>query len=83
MHHNEGMTVRGLARMFKVHTRSIGFICYPERLEANKAKRKERGGSAQYYHKEAHRLAMAAHRQYKKNIHERRTGNEKGTTQAD
>ena len=56
---------RGLARMFSVSRRSIQFIIDPDKLEANKQRRAELGGSKRYYDKEKHTKAIREHRQYK------------------
>jgi hypothetical protein len=62
---------RELARMYGVSRRLIQFIIYPEKLEENKKRRAERGGSAVYYDKEKHRQSMKEHRDYKKSLIEK------------
>ena len=68
LHHEEGMGIRALARMFGVDKRLIQFVCYPERATLNKEHRKARGGSAQYYETERNTQAMREHRQYKRKV---------------
>lgn len=63
-----GMSKRGLARHFNISRRLIDFIQNPEKVEANKQLRKERGGWKQYYNKEEHRETIKEHRQYKQKI---------------
>ena len=60
-----GTSQRLLAQLFKVSKRTIQFILDPEKLEENKKRRAERGGSKQYYNKEYHADKMKEHRQYK------------------
>ena len=68
MHHSEGMGIRELSRVFKVDKRMIQFICYPERMQENKRKREERGGSAQYYDTSKNTAAMREHRAHKREV---------------
>ncbi len=63
-----GASINSIARMFKVNKRLIQFILFPERLKKNIELRRERGGSVIYYKKEKHTLAMAIHRNHKKEI---------------
>ena len=65
---NEGLSQRELARMFHVSRRTITFIIDPKKLEENKKRRAERGGSKQYYNKEKHTLSIKEHRDYKKKV---------------
>lgn len=60
---------RYLAKMFGVSRRLIVFTIYPERLEENKKRRIERGGSKQYYDREKHNDYIKAHRQYKHKLY--------------
>lgn len=60
---------RQLARMYGVSRRLIIFCIYPERLKANKAVRKQRGGSKRYYDKEKHTKAMRKHRKHKQKLY--------------
>lgn len=62
---NSGVSINGLARMFKVSKRTIQFILFPERLEKVKQHRADRGGSKIYYNKEQHTKSIREHRQYK------------------
>lgn len=64
----EQVSQREAARMFNTSRRNVQFIWYPEKLEENRLRRKERGGSKQYYDKEKHCLAMKKHREYKKQL---------------
>jgi len=63
--YNEGNSINGIAKMFKVNKRTIQFILFPERRKRNLELRKERGGSKQYYDKDKHKEAMKDHRRYK------------------
>jgi transposase len=65
----KGYSQRELARMYNVSRRLIQFVINPQSLEENKERRKERGGSAQYYDKETHTLAVRKHRNYKKDLY--------------
>ena len=62
---------RQLAKMHSVSPRTIEFILYPERREANVQKRRERGGWRQYYNKEDHRESMKETRRYKNVLNKR------------
>ena len=59
---------RSLAKLYNVSRRSIIFIIHPERLEENKLRRKERGGSKIYYDREYHNEKMKEHRKYKNEL---------------
>lgn len=63
--HSEGVSIRGIARYFKVDKRNIQFILFPERHEKNLQDRKKRGGTKQYYDRLSHNNAMKDHRRYK------------------
>lgn len=65
---NKGLSYMQLARMFKVSKRTIQFIISPDKHIENLKRRKERGGSKQYYVKEKHTAAIREHRQYKYKI---------------
>ena len=67
-------SVRQLAREYGVDRRAIDFIKHPEKAEANKQRRKERGGWRQYYDKEANRLAVMRHQRYKQWVLTERKG---------
>lgn len=58
----ELMSIRGLARMFKVNKRTIQFILFPDRLKKNIKDREERGGWKQYYEKSKNNQYMKKHR---------------------
>ena len=60
---------RALAREYNVSRRLIQFIIYPEKLEENRQRRQERGGSKQYYNKEANTIAQRTHRQHKQELY--------------
>ena len=62
---------RQLAKLFRVSRRFVVFAIYPERLEENKQRRKERGGWKQYYNKDEHKDYMKNHRRYKKKVHDK------------
>lgn len=64
----DGFSIHSLSRCFSVSRRLIQFTLFPERLEANKLKRKERGGSKVYYNKAKHSKAVKDHRIYKKSL---------------
>lgn len=76
--HSEGQSIRGLARLYGVHRRSIQFTVFPERLERNYQLRLERGGSTIYYRREKHTAAMRKHRRHKREVYERIIGNDQG-----
>lgn len=59
-----------LAALYGVSRRTIQFIKDPKKLEENKARRQERGGSAIYYDKAKHTAAMKRHRDYKKQLYD-------------
>ncbi len=63
----KGYSQRQLAKMFSVSRRTIQFIIDPEKLKNNLERRKERGGTKQYYKKDSHNAAMKEHRRYKSN----------------
>lgn len=67
-YNEKGLSIHKLAKMFKVDRRLIQFILFPERLEANKQKRLERGGTKQYYKKEYHTEKIREHRRYKYSV---------------
>lgn len=59
------LSQRKLAEMFGVSRRTIQFILDPRKLKENKERRKERGGSKQYYDKDKNNQYMKTHRKYK------------------
>lgn len=59
---------REAAKIFGISRRLVQFTWFPEKLEENKKRRAERGGSAQYYDREKHNAAMREHRDYKKEL---------------
>jgi len=63
--HKKGMSIRAIARYFKVTRRLIQFILFPEKKKKNLADRKKRGGWKQYYDKKHHAENMREHRKYK------------------
>lgn len=64
-YHNLSEGRNSLARQYGVSPRTITFICHPEKLEENKLRFLERGGSKQYYDKEKHRIYTKEHRKHK------------------
>lgn len=69
MHHQDGVPMRALARMFGVDRRLISFVCYPEQRERNLQTREALGGSAKYYDTAKNTKAMRKHRQHKYELH--------------
>lgn len=61
-----GLSIHALAQAYGVSRRTVQFILYPERLEENLQRRKERGGWRQYYDKTKHAEYIRVHRRYKK-----------------
>lgn len=59
------MSIRAIAKRYKVDKRVIQFILFPERHEKNLRDREERGGSKQYYNREENNEAQREHRAYK------------------
>ena len=59
---------RELAKLYNVSRRTVVFVLYPERREANYAQRVARGGSKQYYDTKANTASQKAHRAYKKEL---------------
>lgn len=78
--HERGMSINGIARMFKVNKRLIQFILFPERHKKNLQDRKARGGSKIYYQKEHHTKAMRDHRRRKYKILKSITNNKNENT---
>jgi hypothetical protein len=69
IHANElGLSQRKLAVNYGVSRRTIQFILDPEKLKENLKRRKERGGSKQYYNKEEWVKTMKEHREYKQDL---------------
>jgi len=66
--HDRGHSTRKLASMFNVSRRLIQFIIDPEKHKANLERRRETGGSSQYYDREYHTKKIKEHRDYKKNL---------------
>lgn len=60
---------RKLADMFGVSRRTIQFILDPKKLEENKKRRQERGGTAIYYDREKNRKAIANNRNKKQELY--------------
>lgn len=65
---DQGMSQRNLSKMFGVSRRTIQFIQSPKKLEENKQRRAERGGSKAYYDKDKHKEYMKKHRRRKHEI---------------
>lgn len=69
IHRNElGLSQRALARKYGVSRRTITFILDPAKMEQNYERRKERGGSKQYYERKRHTEAIRKHRRYKQKL---------------
>lgn len=66
--YSEGVGIRQLSRDYQVSRRLIQFVVFPERLEAIKQHRADRGGTMQYYDKTKHRISMQAHRDHKRKV---------------
>lgn len=64
-------TQSSVAELYGVSRRTIQFIWFPEKLEENRKRRAERGGSKIYYDKEKHAASMRKHRKYKKELHQK------------
>lgn len=64
------MSIRKIALMYGVDRRLIQFLHFPERLEANKQRRAERGGSKIYYDKARNTDAVRSNRHYKQSLKE-------------
>lgn len=62
---------RKLAQMFGVSRRLITFIGDPKQHEKNLLRRKENGGSMQYYDKDKNKIAMKKHRHYKYTLYKK------------
>ena len=62
-------TKRGLARDYGVCPRTIDFLLNPDKLEENKKRRAERGGTKIYYNRENHRKSMSKTRKYKQELY--------------
>jgi len=63
-----GLSQRALASKWGVSRRTIQFILDPSKLKENLKRRKERGGSKQYYNKEEWAETMKEHRRYKEKL---------------
>lgn len=60
---------RGLAKHFNVSRRLIQFVLDPDKQKNNIERRKERGGSKQYYDKNYNREKIKEHRHYKQELY--------------
>ena len=60
---------RKCAEQFGVSRRTVQFLWYPEKLEANKQARQARGGWKQYYNKTNWAETMREHRRYKQELY--------------
>lgn len=67
----ECLSQRKLADLYGVSRRTIQFILDPEKLKENKLRRKERGGSKEYYDKQKNTDAQREHRNYKKELYKK------------
>lgn len=59
---------RKCASLFGVSRRTIVFLWNPEKLNENKKRRQERGGSKKYYNKEKNTQYQKTHRKHKKEV---------------
>lgn len=64
----EGYSQRKLARAFNVSRRLITYILDPQKLVENKRRRKEAGGSMQYYKNEYNSKKIKETRRYKQKL---------------
>lgn len=62
MYSENDISIRSLAKMFKVNKRLIQFVLFPERKKKNIHDREKRGGWKQYYSKEKHKESIKKHR---------------------
>ena len=65
------LSQRALAEYYGVSRRTIQFTQDPKKIEQNKLRRAERGGSKIYYDKEKHTERMNQHRSHRKSIMDR------------
>lgn len=65
---NAGYSQRKLAEMFHCSRRLVQFITDPDKHKANLERRRENGGSSQYYDKMYHASKTKEHRDYKKDL---------------
>ncbi len=72
-----GYSQRQLAKLYNVSRRLIQFIIDPRKLEENIERRKERGGSAQYYDTDSNTTYIRKHRRYKKGLYDKNLLEEK------
>lgn len=63
------ITQRKCAEQFGVSRRTVQFLWFPEKLEANKQCRQARGGWRQYYNKSEWAETMRNHRRYKQDLY--------------
>ena len=66
---NGGYSQNGLAKEYAVSRRLITFILDPNKLEENKKRRDERGGSMIYYDREKHTQHIREYRRYKQELY--------------
>ena len=66
----QGIAIKEISREIQISVRAIQFFLFPERLEACKERRKERGGSKIYYDTEKQKESMKEHRTYMKKLNE-------------
>ncbi len=64
-HWENGMSITGVARLFRVNKRLIQFLFFPERQAKNLDDRDKRGGTMAYYNREKHAENTKEHRNYK------------------
>ena len=64
----ENLSHNALAAKYGVSKRLVQFIRSPDKYRENLLRRKEKGGTMQYYSKEKQREYIAIHRQHKRNL---------------
>ena len=68
----DGLTIAATARKYGVSPRTIQFLRFPERRKKNRENLKNKGGWRYYYHRDAHKIRMSRHRDYKHRLAMRR-----------
>lgn len=64
----QGLSQRALAKVYSVSRRTIQFILVPDKLKENLKRRKERGGTMQYYKPDEWPAIQREHRRYKQDL---------------
>jgi hypothetical protein len=63
------ISLRGLARLFKVDKKTIKFVIFPDFYEKEKDKQRKDKHWQKYYLKATHTKAIREHRQYKQKLY--------------